>query len=419
MHIFIVKTGEPLPTGGREVRLWRSGLLTKRLLELGHEVTWLSSTFEHGAKRHMADNDVVVKPVERLTIRAFWAPGYSQHRSWQRLFHHWVLTHKVDRWMTETQRPDVVVAALPVPELAACAIRHAREWGIPSIVDCRDMWPDNLLEGRTGLHRAFLQLATSSMRHATRDACRAASAVTGHTEEFVDWAVAQGGRIRTDLDRSFPLGYPVSPPSESALRHACETLDRVGIREGDATFRVTFVGTLTRHFDLRPMVDSARKAKQHGLRMQFVVCGDGDRLGPLRDAASGLGSVKWLGWQDAAVIWALLRRSHVGLAPYAPSAIFAKSIPNKVIEYLSAGLPVLSSLGGLTQQLLEMSRGGWTYGTEQGAGLWERLERLADDPETLGAASRAARKLFDDRFEARRVYDEFAGHIAQLVRPAC
>ncbi|MGH7586952.1 MAG: glycosyltransferase family 4 protein [Gemmatimonadales bacterium] len=415
LRVLLVKTGEPLPDG-REVRLWRSGLLAQRLAERGHEVTWLTSTFQHGAKRHVEAQDITLRPWPGVVVEALWAPGYVRHRSVRRLLHHWMLAHRVERWLAGATRPDVVIASLPLPELAACAARQAARWRVPMIVDCRDMWPDNLLEGRRGAGLAMWAAGTAWMRRASHLACRAATAVTGHTEAFVDWGVAQAGRMRSEADRCFPLAYPGSPPPEASLRQAGAQLDRLGIRPEDHVLRVAFVGTLSGHFDLRPMLECARDAAARRHPLEFVVCGDGDRAAAWRHEADGLVSVKWLGWQDAPVIWTLLRRSHLGLAPYNASTIFGRSLPNKVIEYLSAGLPVLSSLRGETEALLQANGVGWTYAGTGARSLAALLEEIRQRPEARAEAAERAHALFEERFDAGRVYDAFASHVAEVAR---
>ena len=49
------------------------------------------------------------------------------------------------------------------------------------------------------------------------------------------------------------------------------------------------------------------------------------------------------GWVDAAKIFVLMRRSAVGLDPLPDRYDFLATINNKAIEYMSAGLPVISS----------------------------------------------------------------------------
>ena len=68
--------------------------------------------------------------------------------------------------------------------------------------------------------------------------------------------------------------------------------------------------------------------------------------------------VVFTGWVDAdAINW---MRSHaaIGLQPYAAGA--PQGLANKLFEYLSAGMPVVSSLTGENQQLIAANDCGLT-----------------------------------------------------------
>ena len=59
------------------------------------------------------------------------------------------------------------------------------------------------------------------------------------------------------------------------------------------------------------------------------------------------------GWIDSDRMSWLLRRTTVGLAPYRSQPDFEANYPNKIVEYLAWGLPVVTTLHrGVTADLL-------------------------------------------------------------------
>jgi len=121
------------------------------------------------------------------------------------------------------------------------------------------------------------------------------------------------------------------------------------------------------------------------------------------------------GWIDAPRIQTLLERSQAGLAPYRNTPNFVGHIPNKPAEYLSAGLSVLSTLEGEMAELLRKHRCGWTYRDRDAGQLASILGTLADRPQQLQAARVRARGLFDERFDADKVYAEYAEHLDRVA----
>ena len=68
--------------------------------------------------------------------------------------------------------------------------------------------------------------------------------------------------------------------------------------------------------------------------------------------------------------------SAVCIAPYIEREDFLMSIPNKIAEYLCAGVPVLTSLLGVSGTLLEKNQCGVTYkNTDELAMILDKLKK--------------------------------------------
>ncbi len=82
-------------------------------------------------------------------------------------------------------------------------------------------------------------------------------------------------------------------------------------------------------------------------------------------------------------------------------------MPNKVGEYLSASLPILSSLRGSVAELLSQHEVGLTYREGDADDLMAMLDRLATNPSLYGAMASNGRRLFWEQFDAGTIYGEF------------
>jgi Glycosyltransferase len=84
------------------------------------------------------------------------------------------------------------------------------------------------------------------------------------------------------------------------------------------------------------------------------------------DALLSRSNVRWLGPQPAAVLPAYLASMTVGLTPYADTAFNRASFPLKTLEYLAAGLPVVStdlpSVRWLETELIDVVAAPGTFG---------------------------------------------------------
>ena len=134
----------------------------------------------------------------------------------------------------------------------------------------------------------------------------------------------------------------------------------------------------------------------------------------LRNMMMDLPNVHFPGWVDRAQIEALAGRSLASLAPYKNTADFAMSIPNKVIDALSFGLPILCPLQGEVASLITLHGVGLRYGTDSGKSLADCIEALITDPTKCQQISRNALDLYDERFSFERVYGGLVKHLEAI-----
>jgi glycosyltransferase involved in cell wall biosynthesis len=280
----------------------------------------------------------------------------------------------------------------------------------------RDMWPDIFVDTVPPPLRPLARLLLRPLFSEARRACSQAAAITGITDEFVAWGVARGNRRRTAFDRAFPLGYSAEEPSCDELRAANEYWDSAGIRS-NGCFTVCYFGGLSRALDLLHAIEAARILETRGSPVRFVICGEGERLQEYRRAAAGLSNVLLPGWVNRAAIHTLMRRAHAGLDPLPERYDFLGSINNKAVEYLSAGLPVISCpRKGVLFELLEARGCGLSYHAADASGLADLLDGLSCDPSGASEMRKAAGALFRERFMAETVCESMETHFERMVK---
>lgn len=416
MNVWLATIGEPVPfNAGRRDRLHRTGFLARFLADRGHRVLWWTSAFDHFRKTHIANRDETVE-LAGLRIKLLHGTGYRKNISLARLRDHAGIARKFAVQAEREALPDLIVAALPTIGLAAASADFGVRHGVPVALDMRDMWPDILLDTAPAPLRPMARALLQPMFHQARRACARASAITGITEEFVDWGVRRAGRKRTALDCAFPLAYSAEPPEPEEVRVAGAFWDANGIRHGSG-FTVCYFGGLGRQLDLMHAIHAARALESQGAPVRFALCGDGERLEEYRQAAAGLSNVVLPGWVDRAAIYTLMRRSAAGLDPLPSRYDFLATVNNKAVEYMSAGLPVISSpRSGVLFDLLERRDCGLSYDAADAHGLAALLAGLAQQPERMAAMRRASHDLFRERFMAETVCASMAEHFEEIFQ---
>ncbi len=411
MHVWLITVGEPLPTLSRNSRLWRTGLLARQLVQLGHSITWWTSRVDHIHKEFFGFDGPALEAEPGLTLRFLDGRLYRRNISIARLVNHWQIGRDFRRRTLEAPRPGVVLCSFPTIELSLEAARFGQRHGVPVVLDIRDLWPDIFLQPAPAPVRPLVRLALAPYFAAARRALREATALVAVSDGYLQWGLAGAGRAQGSLDQLFPLAYSLPAPSAETRLAARESLRKFGV--DDASIVCLFAGTLGRTYDLAPVLHAARKFAEEGdERFRFLICGDGERAREWRERASGQSNVTFTGWLAQPEMHAALVGADIGLAAYAKAA--PQGVPNKVIEYLAAGLPVVSSLSGEAQALLARAECGRSYQAGDGEALSRTLREL-EPGQNRERISRNARRKYEESFRAESVYGRLAAYLEELA----
>lgn len=422
MRIWLVTIGEPLPIDGTGDRLLRAGLLAEQLARSGHHVVWWTSTFNHARKQQRAGRDTIVDWNDRYQIRMLHGRAYRSPVSISRLLNHLDLAGRFRQQVAMEPKPDVILCSWPTVELCLEATRYGRERNVPVVIDIRDLWPDLFLDLVPRILRPAAKTLLRPLFEQARLACRNATAITGITPEYIDFGLRYGGRKKGPQDRAFPMGYRQREPSAAEQTQAAAFWKQHGLVDGSSEFIACWFGAMGRHSELATVIEAARLLEKQdaqsgpvGRPVRFVLCGAGPDLNRCRRLARDCPNVRLPGWINAAEIWTLMRTASVGLTPYVSNENYIRNVPNKPVEYLSAGLPIVSSLQGVLADLLAEHQCGITYPNRDAAGLAAAIAGLRDDADRLHRMSENAQRLYRERFIAETVYADMQTYLEQIA----
>lgn len=415
MRIWLITVGEPLPTDGNNVRLYRTGTLADLLSRQGHEVVWWSSAFDHMSKKQRFPRDSVVDIGERYRLILLHSFAYSANVSLSRVINHIGIACRFSALAPREPRPDIIVTSFPTLELPMAAIQYGKYHNVPVVVDIRDLWPDIFLELSPRLLRPIWRLVLDPYFRLAAAIFRQATAIIGITPKIVAWGLGYARRAVTRWDVDFPLAYSEVQPSNEAIEEAEKFWEQYGLGSKEDKFITCFFGTLGRQFDIETVIKAAKLLQGQKKNISFVICGTGDNLEKYKQLAGSCQNIIFPGWVGAAEIWTLMRRAKIGLAPYFSTPDFEMSVPNKVIEYLSAGLTIVSSLQGTVAEMLFQYACGVTYRQENPHELANIVLNLQRNFDRQQLMSKNAGLLFEEKFKAEKVYPKLIDHLEEIA----
>jgi colanic acid biosynthesis glycosyl transferase WcaI len=251
-------------------------------------------------------------------------------------------------------RPDIIWASsppLPVANVGELlAARHRRPW----ILEVRDLWPESAVS--VGWLREETRLYRALERTAHRSA-RAAAAVLVPTPGLAEPMLRHGARVVRVVPGAV---FDNQRPPEVRARVRAE----LNVSEDTCLF--VYVGALGVANGLQTLLDAARAVADDD-RMSFVLLGDGSDRRRLEDEVRTrrIPGVRILPPGPKEKVPEILAASDVCLHLLRPDPLFAGALPSKVLEYLGAHRPFITTVAGVPERLAVESGGGCARSLEE------------------------------------------------------
>ena len=262
-------------------------------------------------------------------------------------------------------RPDVVYGSSPHLLAPLTGLLVARARRAHFVLEVRDLWPRSFVDlGHVGegsvTHRALLLLESLLYRSADH--------VVIVTEGMREHLVAHG----VDSEKVTTISNGADPEDYVAVPGVPRLRDRVPVRGR----LLVFAGAHGPKDGLDYVLAAAGELPGD----TFVLIGDGADKPRVVDRAEreGLGNVHFLDLMPKAELRAILGDADIGLHVVADIPVFRLGMsPNKLYDYMAAGLPVVTNAPGEPHRVVETAGAG--IGTEPG-GLADGIRRLGALP---------------------------------------
>lgn len=418
MKIWLIQRAESTPhdeNGDR--RLLRIGILADILQSQGHEVIWWTSAFDHVGKRKRFNTSTRIMIKKNYYIHFIKCFGYKKNISIFRFIDNLFVANQFEKDLRKDDfKPDIILTSVPSIELSKVAVKYANKFNIPIVLDIRDLWPDVFFEILPKPMQWIAKVLSISMRNSLVYIARNATAISGITDNFVEWGIKHSGRQRGKKDIFFPMAYINERISKDRVDDAYSFWKKFGIVKEDKILNVLFLGVFTKSFDFDTIFSAAKILQSRGLFVRFIICGMGAKEKEIIKSCEELKNCVYPGWINAAQIKTILKLSNVGLAPYVNAKNFIDNFPNKPAEYLSENLLLASNLKyGKLYDFIKTNDCGISYGSDP-ITLAEFLEKLSKDEKELNRLKNNAEKAFINQLDGVNVYNSMARYLEKLTK---
>ena len=368
MRIVLLNHYAGAPALGMEFRPY---YLAREWVRMGHAVQIVAADFSHVRARQPRPGDELIDG-----IRYRWVPTPRyQGNGLGRAYNIWSFLRTVRADAPRLQRefrPDVVIASSTYPMDIWVARHLARPVGAKLVYEVHDLWPLSPIElsGMSPRH-PFIRLVQAAEDAAYRDA----DVVVSMLPKVHDYMASRGldlRKLHIVPNGIAPDDWQLAPPPlRDDVAQALAQARQAG------RMVVGYAGSMGLPNALDALLDAA--ALLRGVALQFVLVGDGHERARLarRVADERLQHVTLLPPVPKAQIPSLLGAIDIAYIGWQQVPIYRFGIaPNKLMDYMMAGVPVLHSVDAGNDPVAEAGC-GLTVSPEAPAAIAAGLRQLA------------------------------------------
>lgn len=411
-NAWLLARGEALPIIEKE-RLWRVGMLAKSLAARGHNVTWWTSTFIHHEKRYFCNEhkEFQVNPNLKLVL-LHSRIHYRYNTSPARIIYNQLLANEFLKHSQDYPKPDIIYCSWPTPQFSRAAVTYGTKHNVPVVLDIRDLWPDIYDRALPGILRPLGRLAIHFMRRAAGHTLAKASGIIGVTPSAVQWGCERAGRSVGENDRVIFIGNETSDMSDSERQDNLSWWQAHGVTP--ETWNMCYFGNLNKGMvDIETVIASVKRLLDGHKDIRLVI--GGSKEDSLERTIAGCEAVIFPGWLNQKQMNTLMSISKCGMYCFKDLTNLSYMFGNKVIQYLSGGLPVINSLSGFAKTFLEEHHCGLTYKEGDIDDCTAKILALHDNEELRLTMSHNALEIFKTTFDSDIINQQFEDYFIKII----
>jgi glycosyltransferase involved in cell wall biosynthesis len=383
----------------------RSYELARRLVEMGHEVTMVTSWRDDTDKKHWFESSVA-------GIRVHWLPvpysnrmGYRQ-RAQAFMRFAWASAHRA-----ASQPADIIYATSTPLTIALPGAWAARRQKVPMVFEVRDLWPDVPIAMGAVKNKLLISIARCLEKFAYSHATSTV-VLTPTMRELI----AEKGVPREKIS-IIPNG---ADPNIFSAERLTDDSQSTSVDAPDKRQPVLlYCGSLGPAHGPDYLVKLAEEFLAQGKNILIRVAGDGklkenlliraEQTGCLNKTIDFVGSVAKA---DVPSLYEGADASIMTMADY--EILYQHSVQNKFFESLAAGVPVFSNYSGWASEVANTAGAGIILPRDNVSQAAKTVATHIEDPSWLNDAGEAARWLLEERFN----FDLLAKKLVEVLMAA-
>ncbi len=350
------------------------------LISMGYDVYIFASDYSLQELEYKKLTKRQLYSIENVNgINFVWVYTSSYKKNnWKRLLN-WINFplnfFKASRYI---KKPDIVIGSSPQLFTAFAASRIAKRYRVKFISEIRDLWPNSLIE----LNEAFKYHPYTLLLYLLEKLVYLSSddviVFTESNREIINWKGVPSEHVHF-------ISNGINPDIEVDDENALMIKNAMDINK----FTLAYTGAIGIANNLSMMIDVAKELKKRQMDVQIVIVGDGPLKNKIRKSieSENLDNIILFEPISKSSVFDFLSIVDVCFITLKDLKLFRYGVsPNKLFDYMFAGKPVISAVGGWCNEIID----------EAGCGI-------PVNPEDIGAFVNAVDILYRTSEGDRRI----------------
>lgn len=310
------------------------------------------------------------------------------------------------RFARKREAPDVVMATIQPLFGGVAAMRLARRWRKPFLLEIRDLWPDALV-----VKKAIAPWQAMPLHAMARSLYFGADRVVTLTPGLkIELLKKKLPADRLDL---FPNSF-----NESFFHLEPGTREKMREQFGwGGQFTAVYAGSLTEVTSVETIVRAGAFLKaRRDIRIDLFGYGQSKPKAEALAKGLGLDNVHFHEAVPKTQVPAILAAADAGLMTLFRSPLIHIYFENKFIDYMGSHLPILASMEGVQADLIRNAGAGVVVPTFDAEGLAKAIADAADHPERCREMGEAGYRFISTRLVQRDILNRYADVLEAVAR---
>jgi glycosyltransferase involved in cell wall biosynthesis len=369
------------PKGSYGTRVYE---FTKRWVELGHEVTVVTSVYAKSdirATKFIEDQEYDGIKLKVINVGVDNRQGVLK-RIWT-----FVQYMVISCWFALTLKADVVIASsgpitTGVPGLLAHYVRRRK-----FVFEVRDLWPEVAVVLGVINNKTLVRLSYWF----EKQCYKAASHIIALSPGMMD-----------DIKQRYGFTHITSVTNSANIQLFSTPAENPDLRGLKPKKYAIYTGNIGMVNNSEWLYRAAKLLKERGRDdIMIVLVGEGQWRKSLEQKknADNTDNFVILASMPKKELVALVQNALVSLVPLKGERILDTSSPNKFFESLAAGVPVIQNTGGWMKDFLDQHQVGYTLDPDDETALADLLIEISDKPELMATMGERAKKIAAEQFD--------------------